>query len=333
MIEYIIRRLLLIIPTALGVSIIVFGLVHLIPGDPAQSLVGAWASKESIEKLREDMGLDRPLPVQYYTWFRNVLSGDFGTSIITKEPVLTRILSKFPATLELTFFSIFFSLIVGILLGILSAVYRGSIIDISATVVSVLGMSIPVFWSALMLLFILGLLLRILPMSGRIDLDVNLTIVTNFYIIDSIITGNMAALKSTLAHLLLPTIAMMNLAVADITRMTRSSLLEVLRMDYINTARAKGLRENMVICKHALRNALIPVVTVAGLRFGAQLAGAVFVETIFARPGLGRVGYKAILSRDYPMIQGVILFVCLMFMVLNLFVDILYSYVNPRIRY
>jgi peptide/nickel transport system permease protein len=330
---YIVKRLLQLIPVLIGVAVIAFSLIHLAPGDPARTIAGEHASEKTITALREKYGLDKPLHVQFWIWFKQVLRGDFGRSIVSNEYVAREILDRFPNTVELTLFSMLIAIVVGFIAGVVSASKQYSVLDYTTMGVALFGVSMPVFWLGIMLMMIFGVFFRVLPIGGRIDAMVPFQRVTGLYIIDSIIKGNWAALGSTLKYLILPSVALATIPMATIARVTRSSMLEVLRQDYIRTERAKGLSERVVIYKHAVRNAMLPVITVIGLNFGLLLAGALLTETVFAWPGIGRYVVKAVQMRDYPVVQGCVLFFSFMFVVVNLITDLLYVLIDPRIKY
>ena len=333
MFNYILRRLILLIPLLLAISVVVFFMIHLIPGDPVQIMLGDKGTEEDAARLRSELGFDEPLPVQYFKFLSNLVRGDLGRSIRNRNPVINEIGAAFPATIELTVLSMIFASIIGIAAGIVSAIKQYSIIDNLTMVGALLGISMPVFWVGMMLMLIFGARLGWLPISGRISRVTDLEIITNFYLLDSILTQNWAALRSTFSHLILPAITLATIPVAMIARMTRSTTLEILNQDYIRTARAKGLPEKVVILKHVLKNSLIPVVTIIGLQFGSFLGGAVLTETVFARAGVGRLLINGILGRDFPVIQGAVIFIASFFIFINLVVDILYSYLDPRIHY
>jgi len=330
---YITKRLLMLIPVLLGTSIIAFSLIHLAPGDPARTMAGEHASQQVINAIREKYGLDKPLYIQYGIWLNRALHGDMGRSIVSNEYVTREILDRFPNTFELTLFSMILAIIIGTIAGIISASKQYSILDYTFMGIALFGVSMPVFWLGIMLMMIFGVFLRWLPISGRIDILIPLQRVTGFYLLDSIITGNFTALISTLRYLILPSIALATIPMATIARVSRSSMLEVLRQDFIRTERAKGLSERAVIYKHAVRNAMIPVITVIGLNFGLLLAGAILTETVFAWPGIGRYVVSAVRMRDYPAVQGCVLFFAFMFVIVNLITDIIYIYIDPRIHY
>jgi len=302
---YIIKRLILTIPVLIGVSLLIFFMIRLIPGDPAEVIGGNLATPEMLDRIREDLGLDQGLHVQYYVFVSNLVKGDLGKSISHNRPVNTLLAERFPKTLELTLASMLVSIIIGITAGIISAARRFSIFDSTTMVIALAGVAIPSFWLGMMLQLVFSVQLGWLPSSGR----------------------------GTLLHLVLPALTLGIGAAGLLARITRSSMLEVLRQDYITTARAKGLKERVVIAKHALKNALIPVVTVLGLQFGNLLGGAVIIENVFAWPGVGRLMVEAILSRDYPVVQGTALALAVGFVFINLFVDLIYAYLDPRIRY
>jgi ABC-type dipeptide/oligopeptide/nickel transport system permease component len=330
---YIIKRLLQIIPVVLGVTLIAFALIHLAPGDPVRTMLGQHATQQEINEIRAKYGLDQPLYVQYFLWLGDVIQGDLGRSILTHEQVTTEIGSRFPNTIELAIAAIIFAILIGVVAGIISATKQYSVADYSVMGVALFGISMPVFWLGIMLMMIFGVFLGWLPIGGRIDLLLPFQRITGFMVIDSIITLNGAALISVLRHLLLPAIALGTIPMAIIARTTRSSMLEVLRQDFIRTERAKGLSERKVIYKHAIRNAMVPVVTVIGLNFGLLLSGAILTETVFSWPGVGRLVVDAVYARDYPLVIGCILIFALVFVIVNLITDILYTYIDPRIHY
>nr|MBC8234300.1 ABC transporter permease [bacterium] len=333
MLQYISKRLFSIFVSLLGVSVIVFFMVRL-TGDPTTRILGQHPSPEAEAELRQKWGLDRPLPVQYLRLLWNLMRLDLGRSYRTHASVADDIKEHFPATAELTIASMIFATSLGIIAGVIAATRRGTIFDYSSMFGSLVGVSMPIFWLAMTLIIIFAFGLGIFPISGRIGSDIYppLTTRTNFYIIDSIVSGNFAAFASTIWHLLLPAITLGTVPLAIVARMTRSSLLEVMNADYVRTARAKGLAENVVILKHALKNSIIPVITVLGLEFGYLMGGAVMTETIFAWPGIGKWLYDALGARDMMQIQGGVLFIAALFMLVNLIVDMLYAYFDPRIR-
>ena len=333
-------------------------MLRLIPGDPAKVMLGEHASEEQIEKFKEKMGLNDPLPVQYLRYVQSVAQGDLGRAILTKELVTVELAQRLPATIELSLGAMFVACLVGISAGIIAAYTHNSLFDLATMVGALVGVSMPVFWLGLILMYIFGFKLKWLPPSGRLTVGVELLslreayhldqifsgewgakilavvdFLSHFYVLDSLLTGNFTALKDVLSHLALPSIALGTIPMSIIARMTRSSLLEVLGQDYIRTARAKGLRERAVLFGHALKNAFLPIITVIGLQTGLLLAGAILTETIFSWPGMGRLVVNRILARDYPSVQGSVLAIALIFVFVNLIVDISYAYLDPRIRY
>lgn len=330
---YIVKRLLMMIPVLLGASIIAFSLIHLAPGDPARTISGEHASIQTLERIREKYGLDKPLPVQYWIWLKQAMRGDLGRSIASNEQVTTEILERFPNTVELTTCAMILAIGVGSIAGIVSASKQYSALDYATMGVALFGVSMPVFWLGIMLMMIFGVFLRWLPISGRIDTLLPFNRITGFYILDSIITLNFRALVSSIRYLILPSVALGTIPMATVARVTRSSMLEVLRQDFIRTERAKGLSERLVIYRHAVRNAMIPVVTVIALNFGLLLAGALLTETVFGWPGIGRYVVRAVGMRDYPVVQGCVMFFALIFVFVNLVADVLYMYIDPRIKF
>lgn len=331
MASYIGRRLLQLIPVLLGVSLVVFLMVRAIPGDPAQILLGQQATPERVAEVRADLGLDKPIFVQYGLFLKDAATGDLGESLLTGQPVTAELASRFPATLELTLAAMVFALAVGIPVGVVAAVKQYSFLDKISSVVALTGISMPIFWLALILVVIFNVQLGLLPFGGRVDVPV--LSITGMVIPDSIMTLNLPGLWSGIKHLILPAVALGTIPMAVITRMTRSSMLEVMNEDYIRTAHAKGVLPRRVVFRHALRNALLPTVTVIGLQFGILMGGAVITETIFSWNGIGNIAIDSIASRDYAMIQGVVLYGTVFFMLVNLAVDILYAVLDPRVRY
>jgi peptide/nickel transport system permease protein len=330
---YILKRIIQLVPVILGVTIIAFSLIHIAPGDPARTMLGQHATEKELNEIRDKYGLDEPVYVQYGIWLNGVLHGDLGRSILTNNQVSDEIGERFPNTIELTVGAMLFAILIGGFAGIISASKQYSITDYSVMGIALFGISMPVFWLGIMLMLIFGVWLGWLPIGGRIDLLLPFQRVTGFMVIDSIITGNFTALVDVLKHLILPSIALGTIPMAMIARVTRSSMLEVLRQDFIRTERAKGLSERVVIYKHAVRNAMVPVVTVIGLNFGLLLAGAILTETVFSWPGVGRLVVEAVYERDYPLVVGCILIFAIIFVVVNLITDILYTYIDPRIKY
>jgi len=331
MLAYILRRILILIPTLLGVSILVFLMLHMTPGDPAELLLGERATEEALVELREHLGLNEPLYVQYGLFIKRLMKGDLGETIWTRQKVWTEVKQRFPATIELTVVALCIACFFGIIFGIISATKQYSIFDYLSMLGALAGVSMPIFWLGLIFMLIFSLNLGWLPISGRLSIDIDLEIITNFYILDAVLTRNWAALKDAIWHIIMPAVTLSTIPMAIVARMTRSAMLEVLRQDYIKTAKAKGLSKFMVTFKHALRNALIPVVTTVGLQFGVALGGAILTETIFAWPGVGKWMYDAVMQRDYMVIQGGTLFIAAVFVVINLCVDVLYAIINPRI--
>jgi peptide/nickel transport system permease protein len=317
----------------LGVSIIVFFMVRAIPGDPAQTLLGQQATQEQVQDLRAKMGLDKPVLVQYGVFLRGALTGDLGNSIATGRPVTTELLARFPATLELTAFAMFVAVLVGVPVGVISAVRQYSVLDKVTSVLALTGISMPIFWLAMILIVIFGVRLQLLPFPGRLSSGVSISAFTGLVLVDSLLTGNFAGFWDGLKHLIMPALALGTIPMAVIMRMTRSSMLEVMSEDYVRTARAKGVVPWRVIFKHALRNAMLPTVTVIGLQVGLLMGGAIVTEQIFSWPGVGQIAYESINRRDYAMIQGVVLYGALLFVLVNLLVDILYAVLDPRVRY
>ena len=334
MLRFLLTRLSLVIPTFFGMTLLAFFLIRLVPGDPIETLAGERGiDPVRHEMLRKEYGLDRPIMVQYGIYISRVLHGDLGKSMITQTPVLSEFGALFPATIELALCAIIFALVVGIPAGIIAAVRRNSVFDHGVMGVSLTGYSMPIFWWGLLLILFVSLDLGWTPVSGRIDLIYYFEPVTGFMLIDSLLSGQEGAFSSALSHLILPAIALGTIPLAVIARMTRSSMLEVLREDYVRTARAKGAGRVRVVAVHALRNALIPVVTTIGLQIGTLFAGAILTETIFAWPGVGKWLVEAIHRRDYAAVQGGILCTATVIIGVNLIVDVLYGVINPRIRH
>ncbi|MEK3954675.1 peptide/nickel transport system permease protein [Psychrobacillus psychrotolerans] len=333
MLHYIGKRLLQLIPVLLGMTFVVFMIIRAIPGNPAQVILGQLASKEAIEALEIKLGLNQPWYTQYFDYLAGLLKGDLGESMRTVQPVAKEIWPYLAATMELAFFAIIIAVIIGVNAGIISAWFQNSWFDYMAMVLALIGVSMPIFWLGLMEQWIFGIELQWLPTTGREEVRDPINSITSLYVIDTIIQGRFDQLGTVLKHLILPGIALATIPMAIIARMTRSSMLEVMRADYVRTARAKGQKMFFVVYKHALKNAIIPVLTVIGLQTGLLLGGAILTETIFGWPGIGRYIYEAISFRDYPVIQSGILVVAFIFVMINLFVDILYGLVDPRIKY
>ncbi|TDI85681.1 MAG: ABC transporter permease [Chloroflexi bacterium] len=332
MTQYLIRRLILAIPVVLGVTFFAYSMV-LLTGDPATALAGEHATPQMRAALREKLGLDDPLPVQYGRFLARIAQGDLGTSLISRIPVATELRLFFPATIELALAALIIAIVVGVPLGVIAGYKHNSFADLGTTFGSLIGVSMPIFWLALILLWIFGLKLGWFPIGGRIDRSVDLQIITNLYILDSMLTLNVRALLSALHHLALPAIALATIPTAFITRITRSAMLDVLGENYVRTARAKGLEEKSVVSRHALKNAMLPVITVIGLQIGSLMTGAILTETIFAWPGMGRWIVNAILARNFPVVQTGVMVFALIYVFVNLAVDISYGWFNPRIRY
>lgn len=305
MVTYIVRRLFLLLPVLLGVSLVSFGLLQLVPGDPALILAGEEATEEVLTRIRHEYGLNQPLPVQFLAYLRHAVTGDLGISIQSRQPVAVLLGQRFPFTLKLAFLAILVSATLGVIAGVIAATRRNSPLDLAALLGSLVGISLPIFWLGLIAILVFAVKLRWLPAGG---------------------TG-------TLAHLILPALVLGAASSAVIARTTRASMLEVLRQDYVRTARAKGVGERVVIYRHALKNAMIPILTVFGLEFGYNLGGAVLTETVFSLPGVGRLIVEGIFARDYPVVQGALLLVATTFVLVNLLTDVAYAFFDPRIRY
>jgi len=332
LLSYIIKRLLWAIPTLLGVAILVFSMVHLAPGDPALVMLGEHANKEAVDALREQMGLNRPLIEQYYFFITNAIQGNFGISTISGEPVLDEFMERFPATIELSLVALSFATIAGLFAGIISAVKRYSIFDYASMTTALAGVSMPVFWLGLMLIYFFSVELGWLPVSGRLGYEFDIDQVTGLFLVDSILMNDYEAFWDALKHLILPAIALGTIPMAIIARMTRASMIEVMKEDYVRTAKAKGCTKRQVILIHALKNALMPVITVIGLMLGTLFAGAILTETTFSWPGIGKWLVNAVNQRDFPIIQSTTLIIATMFVSVNLIVDLLYAVINPKIR-
>ncbi|WP_116084856.1 ABC transporter permease subunit [Tropicimonas sp. IMCC34011] len=333
MIKYLLSRLATFVPTFLGVCIISFGFIRVLPGDPIIVMAGERGmTQERYETLSRQFGFDRPLPVQFWEYFTGVLQGDLGRSFVTNRPVWDEFFSLFPATLELALCAIIFAIALGLPAGIIAAVYRGKFFDRALMSTALVGYSMPIFWWALLLIIVFSGNLGWTPVSGRMGLMYFFDDVTGFMLIDSLLSGQSGAFKSAVQHLILPSIVLGTIPLAVIARQTRSAMLEVLSEDYIRTARAKGLSPGRVNGLHALRNAMIPVITVIGLSVGTLLAGAILTETIFSWPGIGKWMVDSIFRRDYPVVQGGLLMIAVIVMIVNLIVDVLYGLINPKIR-
>lgn len=357
MFQYIIRRILLAIPVLFGIMLVTFTLTRMIPGEPCRAMLGEKATAEVCERFTKQYGLDKPIPVQFVIYMGKIIQGDFGSSIRFSRPVMLILAERLPMTIELGFLALIFSVVIGIPAGIISAVKRNSAADVFTMVIANMGVSMPVYWLGLMLAYTFALLLKDtflwLPPSGRLtagitsvpfyqilgwQLEPNTAkfyitqFLSNLYILNGIVTGDWKLVGDALKHLILPAVALGTIPLAIIARMTRSSMLEVLKQDYIRTARAKGLRKNLVILKHALRNAMLPIVTIIGLEFGILFAGALLTESIFGLAGVGRILYEAITARDFPIIQAFTVVIATGYVIVNLLVDISYVFIDPRIR-
>lgn len=352
MTTYLVRRLLGLIPVLFGISLLIFTVARLVPGDPADILLGERANAEAKARLREDLGLNKPLffnvaalreagdasrlfDGQYFYFVSRALRGDLGKSIYSRIEIRQSLAQRFPATLELALVAMFLALLIGIPLGVFAALNRGKLLDTGLMIFALSGVSFPVFWLAIILIYIFAVNLNWLPPSGRLDYtaSINFEPVTGLYVLDGLLRGQPSVSLDALKHLVLPGVALGTIPMAIVVRMTRSSMLEVLSQDYIRTAKAKGIQRFKVVNKHALRNALLPVVTIIGLSFGTLLSGAILTETVFSWPGIGRWVYDAISSRDYPIIQGGVMFVAFVFVLINLLVDVSYAFIDPRIQY
>ena len=332
MTQYLIRRLLLAIPVLFGVTFFAYTMV-LLTGDPAAALAGEHLTPEIREAVREKLGLDDPLPVQYFRFLGRIFQGDFGSSITSRIPVAVELRQFFPATIELALAAMIIAVVVGVPLGMIAGYKHNSFADLGTTFGALVGVSMPIFWLALMLLWIFGLKLGWFPTGGRISSSVDLQTVTGLYILDSILTLNIPALLDSLHHIALPAIALATIPTAFIARITRSAMLDVLGENYVRTARAKGVEEKSVVSRHALKNAMLPVITVIGLQLGFLMTGAILTETIFAWPGMGRWVVNAIVARNFPVVQTGVMVFALIFVFVNLAVDVSYGWFNPRIRY
>jgi peptide/nickel transport system permease protein len=347
---YNLRRVLGTIPVLLGVTFLVFAVNRIIPSNPAVAILGDKGTVEAQEQLAEELGLNKPVFLdlqgyratgelkalfdsQYVAYMRDLLTGDLGRSFMTRAPVVDSLRVRFPATMELAFFAIIIGAGLGVLLGVVAALNRSTWVDTTMLFIAVSGVSFPVFWTAIILIYVFSVNLGWFPPAGRLAVTSTIEPITGMHVLDALLRGQFNLALSALHHLVLPAFALGTNAMALIMRMTRSSMLEVLQRDYMRTAKSKGLMPRVVVLKHALRNALLPIVTVAGLSFGALLSGAILIEAIFNWPGIGSWVYNAITQRDYPIIQGGILFVAGVFVVLNLLVDLSYVLIDPRIRY
>lgn len=332
---YIIKRLLSLVPVLFGITLLVFGFLHRIPGGPAVARLGERATPDQVAALNAQLGLDKPLPLQYLIFLGNLVQLNLGTSIMSGIPIADELRVRCPATFELAIAAMLVALILGIPAGIIAAVYKNSWLDHLTMTGSLLGVSLPVYWLGLLLIYLFAVNLQWLPASGRISVDVGLSFqpLTGFYVLDAILQLNGKALLDVLSHLILPALTLGTIPLAILARMTRSAMLDALSQDYIRTAKAKGLPKLRVIGQHAFKNALLPISTITGLQFGTLLGGAVLTETIFAWSGLGSWIYQGILDRDYPVVQGGVIFVAIAFVLINLLVDLSYGLIDPRVQY
>ncbi len=333
MLKFILKRILLAIPVLLGVSIIVFLIMRVFSADPAPVVLGEHATAEAMQAWRDANGLNDPILVQYWNFLTGALTGDLGESYYTHTPVVDEILSRFPATIELALVAIVIASVVGVALGVVSATHKGSVVDNVSMIIALVGVSMPIFWLGVLLIILFAGVWHILPSSGRIDPMLQPVGGTGFYILDTLMAGDWEALVDALRHIILPALALSMYSMAIITRMTRSSMLDTLNEDYVRTARAKGLRRSIVTRHHALRNAMLPVSTVIGLQLGSLLGGAMLTETVFAWPGIGKYTVDCILKSDFPVVQGVVLLIGCIFVLMNLVVDVIYAFLDPRIKY
>jgi peptide/nickel transport system permease protein len=332
MLRFVIRRLLLLVPILIGLSILVFFWIRALPGTPATALLGERATPEAVAAIREQYGLDDPLYQQYFRYVGTLLDGDFGTSVISRRPVFEEFKDRFPATVELALAAMVFSVAVGIPLGFLAAKRYGTWLDHLSLVASLIGISIPIFFLAILLKYVFAVKLGWLPTVGRQSVLISVEHPTNFYVLDAILAGDFEALWDAIKHLILPAIALGTIPLAIIARITRAAVLDVQNEDYVRTARAKGVAPGVVDRRHILRNALLPITTIIGLQTGLLLSGAVLTETVFAWPGIGTWLVEAIEARNYPVLQTGILLVAIVFVLVNLIVDVSYGFLNPRIR-
>ncbi|WP_347266628.1 ABC transporter permease subunit [Paracoccus sp. (in: a-proteobacteria)] len=334
MLKFIITKLLYLIPTMIGITLVSFGFIRLLPGDPVLLMAGErGVTAERYAEISAQLGYDKPVWQQYLHYLGNLLQGDFGNSLVTKKPVLAEFLSLFPATVELGLVAIVIATLVGVPVGVLAAIRRGSWFDQISMTGALIGFSMPIFWWGLLLIIFFSGMLGWTPVSGRISLMYFFPPVTGFMLIDSLLSGQSGAFRSAVSHLILPSVVLATIPLAVIARQTRSAMLEVMGEDYVRTARAKGLSSGRVVGVHALRNAMIPVITTIGLQIGVLMAGAILTETIFSWPGIGKWMIDSISRRDYPVVQSGLLLIAAIVMIVNLIVDLTYGLINPRIRH
>ena len=334
MIRFILGKLLYLVPTFLGITLIAFGFVRVLPGDPVLLMAGERGlTPERHAELSAQLGFDKPVWMQYLDFLGRLLHGDFGISLVTKKPVLTEFMALFPATVELGFCAIVIATLIGVPVGVIAAIRRGSWFDQVSMTTALVGFSMPIFWWGLLLILLFSGILQWTPVSGRISLMYFFPPVTGFMLIDSLLSGQEGAFRSALSHLILPSVVLATIPLAVIARQTRSAMLEVMGEDYVRTARAKGMAPARVVGVHALRNAMIPVVTTIGLQIGVLMAGAILTETIFSWPGIGKWMIDSISRRDYPVVQSGLLLIAGIVMIVNLLVDLTYGLINPRIRH
>ncbi len=332
MLRFVLRRLALMVPVLVGLSILLFLWIRWLPGDPARALLGERATPEGIARINQAYGFDKPVLVQYFTYVKSLLSGDFGNSIKTGQPVLSSFFEKFPATVELSLTALLFAVVVGVPLGYLAARHQGRALDTAVVSTSLLGVVTPVFFLAILLKLVFANWLHLLPTSLRQNPRIDATHITNFYVLDGVLTGEWDAAWDAIVHLILPALALGTIPLAIIVRITRASVAEVVNEDYVRTAESKGLSSWTVSSRHILRNALLPVVTTIGLWTGLLFSGAVLTETVFSFNGVGQYMFDAISGLDYPVLQGFILFIALIYSVINLLVDVAYGVIDPRVR-
>ncbi|GLK64403.1 ABC transporter permease subunit (plasmid) [Paracoccus kondratievae] len=334
MLRFILKKLLYLVPTMFGITLVAFGFIRLLPGDPVLLMAGErGVSPERYAQIAAQLGYDKPIWQQYLHYIGNLLQGDLGNSLVTKKPVLNEFLALFPATVELALVAIIIATAIGVPVGVIAAIKRGSWFDQLSMTAALVGFSMPIFWWGLLLIILFSGVLGWTPVSGRISLMYFFPPVTGFMLIDSLLSGQKGAFASAVSHLILPSIVLATIPLAVIARQTRSAMLEVMGEDYVRTARAKGLSPRRVIGVHALRNAMIPVVTTIGLQIGVLMAGAILTETIFSWPGIGKWMIDSISRRDYPVVQSGLLLIAAIVMIVNLLVDLTYGLINPRIRH